>query len=162
MLVYERARAEEAKALARVSWKAFDNDVHYGAPGPGGPEGYKSEVWQSTMMKRGKYFKIVQEGKLIGGFLLFRKGPDHYELARIFLHPDVQNQGLGTQIMHYLLDEAFPEVRRWTLGTPTWNSRTQHFYQKFGFIRVKSERRGVRYELKRPRERPTATAPGQD
>jgi len=47
------------------------------------------------MMKRGRYFKIVLKERLIGGFLLFPKGPDHLELARVFLHPDFQNQGLG-------------------------------------------------------------------
>jgi len=39
MLIFARARPEDAKALALVSWQAFDNDVNYGAPGPGGPEG---------------------------------------------------------------------------------------------------------------------------
>jgi len=50
-----------------VSWRAFDDDVNYGAPGPGGPPGYKSDRWQSKMMKMGKYYKIVEELRITAG-----------------------------------------------------------------------------------------------
>ena len=45
------------------------------------------------------------------------------------------------------MESAFPEARRWTLGTPLWNLRTQHFYEKVGYVRIGTEGRdGVRYE----------------
>jgi len=92
---FKRAKTGDAKALARVSWRAFDNDINYGAPGKGGPPGYKSERWQSRMTRIGKYYKILDDYKTIGGFIVFDKGNGHYELGRIFIDPDYQNQGIG-------------------------------------------------------------------
>ena len=42
MIQFEKAKPEDAKALAMASGKAFDYDVNYGAPSAGGPPGYKS------------------------------------------------------------------------------------------------------------------------
>jgi predicted enzyme related to lactoylglutathione lyase len=60
------------------------------------------------------------------------RGYRYYEVARIFVEPDFQNQGIGTRTFEFLWSE-YPEVERWTLGTPAWNRRTRHFYRKVGF-----------------------------
>lgn len=163
---FERAKVEDAKALALVSWKAFDHDVNYGAPKDGGPPGYKSDVWQSTMVKRGWYYKILAEGRIIGGIIVFPRREGHYELGRIFLHPDFQNQGIGTQAFAFLWKE-FPKAKRWTLSTPGWNRRTRHFYQKVGFVQVGVDGpplrpRAIHYEHRifaRPDDAPTPSSP---
>ena len=36
MIRIEKARSEDSKVLALASWRAFDTDVNYGAPGVGG------------------------------------------------------------------------------------------------------------------------------
>jgi len=135
MIRFEKAKLQDAKGLALASWKAFDNDVNYGARETGGPPGYKSETWQSKMMKIGKYYKILDDYKIIGGFIVFDKGNGHYELGRIFIEPDYQNQGIGTQTMQFI-EKEFPDAKSWTLGTPRWNHRTQHFYEKMGFVMI--------------------------
>lgn len=135
MIQFKKARAQDAKALAQASWRAFDHDVHYGAPGPGGPPGYKSERWQSKMMRIGQYYKILADDQIIGGLIIFRKGTRHYEVGRIFIDPNFQNQGIGTQAFEFLWKE-FPLAKKWTLGTPAWNYRTRHFYKKVGFVEV--------------------------
>jgi RimJ/RimL family protein N-acetyltransferase len=149
MLRFEKARPEDAKTLALVSGRAFDNDVHYGAPGTGGPPGYKHEMWQLRMMSRGHYYKIILdegEAHIIGGFIVFQNAYGDCELGRIFIEPAYQNRGIGTQAMAFM-EQAFPEARRWTLGTPGWNLRTQHFYEKVGFVRIGTDGHdGVRYE----------------
>ena len=146
MLRFKRARVEDAKVLALVSQQAFDNDVHYGAPGPGGPPGYQSDRWQSKMMRIGRYYKILADDRIIGGFIIFDQRPGHYELGRIFIAPDFQNLGIGTQAFEFMWTE-FPLARRWTLGTPTWNLRTRHFYRKVGFAEVGQDGPdGVRFE----------------
>ena len=58
MLKIIRASIRDADKLARLSKLAFDDDVHYGAPGPGGPPGYDDPAWQRRMMKLGEYYKI--------------------------------------------------------------------------------------------------------
>jgi GNAT superfamily N-acetyltransferase len=141
MLRFEKAKARDAKALAVISGRAFDNDVHYGAPGPGGPPGYKSDQWQSKMMRFGQYYKILADGQIIGGIIIFRKKTREYELGRIFVDPDFQNQGIGAQAFEFIWEE-FPLAKRWTLGTPAWNQRTRHFYKKVGFVEIGQDGHG--------------------
>ena len=150
MIRFREARIQDAKALALASWKAFDNDIHYGAPGKGGPPGYKSDRWQSRMMRLGKYYKIMDDYRIIGGLIVFDKGNGHYELGRIFIHPDYQNQGIGAQAIQFM-EKTFPKAKMWTLGTPRWNHRTQHFYEKMGYVMIGADGHdGVRYGKKIP------------
>jgi len=75
VVTFRRARPQDARLLASVSKRAFDDDVHYGAPGPGGPPGYDSEAWQRRMMRYGEYYVMAREGEVIGGMIVFRKEP---------------------------------------------------------------------------------------
>jgi GNAT superfamily N-acetyltransferase len=93
------------------------------------------------MMLAGVYYKILYGDQIIGGFILQLRGYRYYELVRIFVHPYYQNQGIGTQAFAFIWQE-FPEVERWTLGTPAWNKRTRHFYQKVGFVETGDDGRG--------------------
>jgi GNAT superfamily N-acetyltransferase len=138
MIHFEKAKSADAKMLAEVSERAFEADIHYGAPGPGGPPGYKSDQWQSKMMRFGDYYKILADGQIIGGFIIFRKKPAEYELGRIFIDPNFQNQGVGAQAFAFIW-QTYPLAKRWTLGTPAWNVRNRHFYQKVGFVEVGAE-----------------------
>lgn len=136
-----KAVARDAKVLALASQRAFDNDVNFGAPGPGGPPGYDSAAWQKGMMRRADYFKIVLEGEVAGGIIVFRTGVRQYEVGRIFVAPEHQNKGIGTQAMEFLW-ETYPLAKHWTLGTPEWNRRTRHFYRKVGFVEIGRDPRG--------------------
>lgn len=136
MIQVEKALPRDAEALADISLRAFHHDVNYGADGEGGPPGYDSPEWQKKMMRiAAAYCKILLDGRIVGGFLLFHQGPSHIELGRIFIDPGVQNQGIGAEActtMHKL----FPEAKHWTLGTPQWNKRNHHFYEKMGYKKV--------------------------
>ena len=90
------------------------------------------------MMRIGQYYKILLHGQIVGGFIVLYKKPRLYELGRIFVDPDFQNQGIGTQAFEFLWKE-FPLAKKWTLGTPAWNSRTRHFYKKVGFVEVATD-----------------------
>ncbi|MBN1934552.1 MAG: GNAT family N-acetyltransferase [Anaerolineae bacterium] len=138
--------ARDGTSLAQISGRAFDNDIHYGAPGPGGPPGYKSAEWQRKMMRLGNYFKILVDVQIVGGIIVFAKEPRCYELGRIFIDPDYQNQGIGTRAFEFLWQE-YPLAKKWTLGTPAWNRRTRHFYSKIGFVEVGTDGRdGILFE----------------
>ena len=141
MLRFETATPEDARILARVSERAFHSDIHYGAPGLGGPPGYDSDLWQIRMMTAGEYYKILLDDRIVGGIVVRLKGYQYYEVARIFIDPDFQNQGIGTQTFEFMWTE-YPEVKRWTLGTPAWNCRTPHFYRKVGFVEIGEDGHG--------------------
>jgi RimJ/RimL family protein N-acetyltransferase len=139
---FRKARPSDAETLAGVSERAFHTDVNYGAPGPPcGPPGYDSAAWQARMMHIGDYYIILSSGQIIGGMIVFRKRTREYELGRIFIEPDYQNQGIGTQAFEFLW-RTYPLARRWTLGTPKWNRRTRHFYAKVGFTEIGEDGHG--------------------
>ena len=146
----KKARQRDAATLARISKRAFHSDIHCGAPGLGGPPGYKSEAWQRKMMHIGQYYRILVDDQIVGGVIVFRQQPRCYELGRIFVDPDFQNQGIGTQAFEFLWKE-FPLAKKWTLGTPAWNRRTRHFYKKVGFVEVGTDGHdGILFERQIP------------
>lgn len=135
MVRLEKARLGDADKLAEVSKRAFDHDIHYGAPGPGGPPGYDLAAWQAKVMRFGEYYKFLDGKRIIGGMVIMRKRAREYEVGRIFLDPEFQNQGIGTEAFEFLW-QKYPLAKRWTLDTPAWNLRTRHFYKKVGFVEV--------------------------
>jgi GNAT superfamily N-acetyltransferase len=139
MLRFLRATARDTARLAWASKSALENDIHYGAPsrdGKGGrPPGYESPEWQRRIMRAGWYCKILLDNQIVGGFIVLSGPIREYELGRIFIHADSQNQGIGTQAMGFMFGE-FQLAKSWMVGTPAWNERTRHFYEKMGFEQV--------------------------
>jgi GNAT superfamily N-acetyltransferase len=149
MIKFELATTEDAKILAKISKRAFDNDVNYGSPGKGGPPGYDSPEFQVKMISTDNvfYYKILSDDNIIGGFWIRSNRSGIYSLDRIYIEPAFQNQGIGTQAFQFIFEE-FPEARSWILGTPAWNSRTRHFYEKLGFEITKIVGDGIHYKKK--------------
>lgn len=137
-VTFENASPADAAALTEISRRTFDDDSRrFLGRATGGPPGYDSAPWQAQMMRRGQYVKILADGQLVGGLIVFRMGKAHYELSRIFIDPAHQDQGLGGQAMRWI-ETAFP-ARRWTLDTPGWATRNHHFYEKVGYVRLREE-----------------------
>jgi ribosomal protein S18 acetylase RimI-like enzyme len=155
----EQAKNEDAAQLARISKRAFHSDVNVGAPTSAkddvpsegaGPPGYASPEFQARMMKVCRYYKILCNGQIVGGLIASRKKPGHYQLERIFVEPEYHNRGIGTEAMKQVF-ALFSDAKIWTLGTPEWNVRTKHFYEKLGFVqtgwtRDEPDWRGRHYE----------------
>jgi GNAT superfamily N-acetyltransferase len=142
MITFKRATSADAAELTAVQKRTFDDDSQrYLGTESGGPPGYDSLKWQLHIMKKSLYYKILCDGKIIGGMIIFRMGNGHYELGRIFIDPEYQNQGIGTQTIAFI-EQTFPDAHKWTLGTPSWALRNHHFYEKLGYVRVGEEKQG--------------------
>jgi ribosomal protein S18 acetylase RimI-like enzyme len=135
VIVIEPAAEGDAEALAEISRRAFEHDVNYGAPGPCGPPGYDSAGWQQEMIRNGRFFKVLEQDRLVGGFVLFRLEDGSVEFGRAFLEPECQNRGIGAELLRFA-EGVFAETKRLVLDTPSWNLRTQHFYEKGGYVKV--------------------------
>ena len=145
-LTLELAQPDDAAALADISRRAFETDSAVGGTGPGGPPGYDTAAWQRSMMtKASAYWKLLLNGQLIGGAIVFSYPRGRYYLARLFLDPDYHRQGLGLRAMEALL-AAYPEARVWRLETPPWNQRTRAFYKKLGFRVVRETAEDVFFQ----------------
>lgn len=139
----ELARPGDAAALADISRRSFETDVDCGAPGSGGPPGYDSAAWQLDVMRKASaYWKILLDGQLIGGAIVFCYPRGRYYLARNFLDPACHRQGFGMRAMAELF-ALYPEARVWQLETPPWNRRTRAFYEMLGFRVVRETEEDV-------------------
>jgi ribosomal protein S18 acetylase RimI-like enzyme len=150
-ITLELANEEDAEILSDISKRAFHSDFEVGAPNKeGGPPGYDSAEFQfKIFMKWLDYYKILLSSKIVGGLMVEKKKPRHYECQRIFVDPDYHNQGIATKAFE-IAWKIYADAKIWTLGTPEWNVRTKHFYEKLGFVQVgwtmEAEWRGRYYE----------------
>ncbi|MFX0067294.1 MAG: GNAT family N-acetyltransferase [Candidatus Hermodarchaeota archaeon] len=131
-----KAKITDVESLTHISKITFDDDSQkHGLGDEGGPPGYDSIEWHRHLMTEGQYYKIVHHNQIIGGVNLFLKAENHLEVGPIYIHPDYQNQGLGTMVFNSL-EALFPQITKWTLNTPSWAHRNHHFYKKVGYVKV--------------------------
>ena len=131
----ERATPQDAEALVRVQVAAFHNDaLLYPGVEVGGPPGYDSVESALRKIAEADCYRIVHDGQIIGGVVVFPMGHGHFHLDLLYLDPAWHNRGIGTQAMRFL-EQAYAATK-WTLDTPDWAVRNRHFYKKFGYVQV--------------------------
>jgi len=131
----EKATSSDAEILAELSKGAFHTDAKvFDFEEPGGPPGYDSPEFQNWAMKTLTYNKILYDEAIVGGIIIDSGKVDHHILERIFVDPRYHNKGIATKAMTIIFHEYDDVI--WTLGTPEWNVRTRHFYEKLGFNQV--------------------------
>jgi len=139
LLRFEKARIEDIKVLTEVQKRTFDDDSRrFGGLPAGGPPGYDSVDWTLWAMQTGIYYKILAGDRIIGGVILFDMHNRHFNLGRIFVDPDWQNQGIGSHAIRFI-EKTFTYVKKWSLDTPEWAVRNHHFYEKLGYVKVGEE-----------------------
>ena len=80
------------------------------------------------------YFGLV-DGEAVATFALTPQGPGVVELNKMAVREDVQSQGIGQRLMHFMLAEC----KRMGVNVIELYSHTKlksalHIYRKFGFI----------------------------
>ena len=141
-IVFKNAAAMDAKALTEISIAAFHSDfIAAGRKTEGGPPGYDSVAFHKQMIEEAsRFYKILFNDTIIGGFWFNKKSPENAYFSRIFLDPQFHCKGIGLLAFDFLFS-AFPEIKTWSLKTPIWNTRSPKFYLKLGFkITEKSNR----------------------
>lgn len=155
MVELMKAHKRDVEALTEIQIRTFVDDNKLKPPGCSleGPPGYNSVKWNSHWIQHTPYYKILSNGQIVGGLILFDRGDEHFEVGRIWVDPDYQNQGIGQAAMREMFS-LHPDVKKWSLGTPSWAIRNQNFYEKMGFARVRETEvdpnlgwSGVEYEL---------------
>lgn len=133
-IIFERATPVDADILTAIQVRAFHEDARiYPDVEIGGPPGYDSVETMRARINEEEYFKILLDGQIVGGIMVFTKAEGHLHLDVIYLDPEYHNRGIGTQAMHFI-EQTYPATK-WTLDTPTYAIRNQHFYEKFGYVR---------------------------
>jgi len=138
-ITYALITEADLPELTSVMTRAFDDDAqrHLGQP-RGGPPGYDNGDFFRTWLfpyKESVGFKILFEGRIIGGLIVWILPGGHNNLGAMFIDPAYQDRGIGTQAWHFI-EAIYPGTLSWTLETPVWATRNHGFYQKLGFARV--------------------------
>lgn len=137
MISFRRALPEDAEELTRIQFEAFAqaDAIYTNIRGYEPPPGYDSVEAQQAAITQSLYYKMLDEGAIVGGFILLKENESHIMLARIFIRPVFQNAGIGTQAFRFM-EAMYPRCRRWTVLTPFLSYRNHHFYEKLGFVKV--------------------------
>lgn len=133
-ITFERALPADAKALVKIQIAAFHDDARLYGVELGGPPGYNSVDRVLEKIHGDEYYKILDDSQIVGGIVVYDFGDSHYHLDLIYIDPAYHNRGIGTQAMHFI-EATFPATR-WTLDTPLYALRNQHFYEKLGYVKV--------------------------
>lgn len=83
------------------------------------------------------FLKTVVDGRIIGSVRAELKGDTCY-IGRVIVHPDYQNQGLGTLLMAGI-ESCFGTASRFELFTGERSTRNLYFYQKLGYKEFRRE-----------------------
>lgn len=76
-LKLERANFTDAKELASICKKSFDQEMILNRDGkPGGPPSYDDPDWHIYSMKEGFYNKIIFDGKIVGSIIMALRGEE--------------------------------------------------------------------------------------
>jgi RimJ/RimL family protein N-acetyltransferase len=138
MIEIKIAKKEDVERLTETQVRAFVDDNKFKPPGSSleGPPGYDSVDWNSHWVENTPYYKIEYDGQVVGGLILFDQGGSQFEVGRIWVDPAHQNKGIGQAALRAMFS-LHPDVEKWTLGTPSWAHRSQHVYEKVGFVNLR-------------------------
>lgn len=143
VLTYKEASEEDIPELTSIMTRAFDDDSqkHLGVA-KGGPDGYDNgDFFRKWLFpyKESIGFKILLDEKIIGCFIVWIYDHGRNSLGTIFIDPDQQDKGIGTQAWQFI-EKTFSDTKTWILDTPSWAAKNHHFYEhKCGFKKIREE-----------------------
>ncbi|MEF8788696.1 MAG: GNAT family N-acetyltransferase [Haloarculaceae archaeon] len=137
------ARAEEAaavRAVGRAAWHAAYDPIH----GPETVEELFDSWWTVEDLREGAedpervLLVAARDGDVLG---VADAGPDPehegaFVVARLYVHPDAWEEGLGTRLVDGLRERLPGDVGRLRLVVLAENDVGVSFYESYGFERV--------------------------
>lgn len=137
-IIFETATPADAEHMVNVQIAAFHSDAdNYPGVKPDGPPGYDSTETFLKKLDECDYYKIVVDGQIVGGATVYDEGDGHFHLDVLYIDPKFHNRGIGSRTIEFI-EQKHPATR-WTLHTPLYAIRNQHFYEKFGYVKIGQE-----------------------
>ncbi|MFJ8453806.1 GNAT family N-acetyltransferase [Bacillus paramycoides] len=135
----EKATILDAEKLTEIMRRTFDEEAKQWLCDQDGvidyniqPPGYSSVEMTIYSIEELDYFKVILDGKIVGGIIVTISGKSYGRIDRIFVDPIHQGKGIGSQVIN-LIEEEFPSVRIWDLETSSRQINNHYFYKKMGF-----------------------------
>ncbi|PEA82336.1 hypothetical protein CN680_06415 [Bacillus pseudomycoides] len=134
------AELEDMELLTEVQKRAFDDHAtRWGGwtadSTSNGPGGYDSVEYNKYCLQATNFFKVMYKDKVVGGVSVSYPGTRHAVVDKLFIDPVYQNKSFGYTTMK-LMEQEFPKVKSWELGTSARSKSNHHFYEKLGYKKV--------------------------
>ncbi len=138
MIIIKKAVPEDAEALTLIAIKTFleDNLLKPEGANLEGPPGHDEVVNHRKWIEESFYYKAIYNNQIVGGGLAWKKNDEEYRIDGMWIAPDFQNKGIGSVLLNHILETHYPK-EKWTLETPDFSLRNQHFYEKHNFVKTK-------------------------
>lgn len=134
-----KAEANHIEEITAMSIRAFETDINVGGAKGDYPPEFDSVEWHKQMAREGHLYQAMIGEKLVGAAVVF---PDETKnsvyIGRIFIDSVYHRKGYGIRLME-CIEKSYPLAAEFDLDTPSWNERTNAFYQKLGYHIVKAE-----------------------
>ena len=82
------------------------------------------------------FLKVVNSSQIVGSVRAMCRGDTCY-IGRLIVHPDFQNQGIGTRLLCEI--EKCRHAERYELFTGSKSERNLHLYKKLGYCEFRTE-----------------------
>ena len=132
----QRATADDASEILALQKLAYQSEADlYGVYDI--PPLTQTLAEMEADLERQVVPKIVQEDHVVGSVRAYEKeGACH--IGRLIVHPNHQNRGLGTRLLHEI-EAAFPRAERYALFTGHKSERNLYLYGKLGYTEFNRE-----------------------
>ena len=135
----EKAIILDAEKLTEIMTRTFDEEAKRWLCGQGDvidyniqPPGYSLVEMMRYSIEELDSFKVMLDGKIIGGIIVTISGKSYGRIDRIFVDPVYQGKGIGSNVIK-LIEEEYPSIRIWDLETSSRQLNNHHFYKKMGY-----------------------------
>lgn len=127
---FDSINKDDLTELTEVMTRSFDDDSqkHLGLEKEGPPGYDNGEFFKKWLLpfKESEGHKMVVGEKIIGGAIVWILPQGKNRLGTIFIDPDYQDRGLGTQFWDFI-EKKYPDSKSWTLDTPEFAAKN-HFF----------------------------------
>lgn len=130
-MIIKQAKVEDAEEILNLQKLAYQSEAEiynvYTIPPLTQSIGDIEAEFESQIFLKA----LVDETQLIGSVRAHMRHGTCF-VGRLIVHPDFQNQGIGTSLMHEI-ERRFGNAKRFELFTGHLSKRNMYLYQKLGY-----------------------------
>ena len=136
-MLIETADVDDAREILDLQKLAYQSEaaIHddYTIP----PLTQSLEEMEQDFQKQ-LFLKAVVDGRIVGSVRGYVRAGTCF-VGRLIVHPDFQNQGIGTRLMNEI-ESRFGQAQRYELFTGQESERNLYLYDKLGYRPFRTER----------------------
>jgi GNAT superfamily N-acetyltransferase len=135
-MMIERAIEEDLPEILRLQRLAFKEEADFVGNPNIKPMAQTLEDLKHEFAKE-IFLKFVEDGIILGSVRAFEEKGTCY-IERMVVHPSYWGKGIGKSLMREI-ERVFCDAKRYELFTRIDHKRTRPFYQKLGYLPIRTE-----------------------